>query len=78
MTGMIAWGAAALLACGLLELRRLRRTGEELVRRAAERKDWTEGGRDPGEAEERMSPAMLEGFDNLMSYTERTAQGKRA
>lgn len=30
------------------------------------------------EPEERMPAAMLEGFDNLMSYTERTARGERS
>lgn len=28
--------------------------------------------------EERMPAAMLEGFDNLMSYTEKTARGERS
>lgn len=31
---------------------------------------------DPADPEEQMSAAMLEGFDNLMRYTEKTARGK--
>lgn len=66
------------------ELLRLRRDGEQLARRvrtleqarretsSLRRKEVAEAA---GEGGERTRAAMLEGFDNLMSYTEKTARG---
>lgn len=63
--GLIAWEIAA-----LTELLRGRLRAEP-----DSREPEPERG---AETEERMSPAMLEGFDNLMSYTEKTAREARS
>lgn len=61
--GLIAWEIAA-----LTELLRGR------LRAEPDSREPERG----AETEERMSPAMLEGFDNLMSYTEKTAREARS
>ena len=75
--------AAVLLAWGALELRGVRRElgrrGRGTENRETERAEPGDGERGPlalEEAEGRADPAMLEGFDNLMRYTERTAREK--
>lgn len=65
--GLIAWEIAA-----LTELLRGRLRAEPECRKP---EPEPERG---AETEERMSPAMLEGFDNLMSYTEKTAREARS
>lgn len=82
------WGAAAvLLAWGVLELRGIRRelgcrrSGEKTRERGTAELAEPDGGeRGPAgwEEEGTADPAMLEGFANLMRYTERTARERDA